>query len=297
MRHADVVSVAFALAAASGIAPAPATAQTPDVSVGAQYDSTHAYVAPADFDRLIASLLATFGGKASQKAAVTVTPTASQTYSQVALTPAGTVSAFGFLTPIPFPFGSEHCGYMVTDLDAAVVAARADGASVVVAPFPDPIGRDALIQWPGGIVMQLYVHFARPVYPALATIPENRFYLAPEDANAFLRDFEAFAHATVVSDVSNAPGAEIGRPGYSYRRVNLESGFGKVRAIVTDGHLPFPYGRERTGYAVDNLGDTLRKATASGASIVVPAFSSGGRTSAMVEFPGGYTAEIHSATR
>jgi predicted enzyme related to lactoylglutathione lyase len=181
----------------------------------------------------------------------------------VALTPAGTVSAFGFLTPIPFPFGSERCGYMVTDMDAAVAAARSDGASILVAPFPDPIGRDALIQWPGGIVMQLYVHFTRPVYPALATVPENRFYLAPEDADAFLRGFEAFAHATVVSDVSNASGAEIGRPGSSYRRVD----------------------------------DALRKATASGASILVPAFASGGRTSAMVEFPGGYIAEVHSETR
>jgi predicted enzyme related to lactoylglutathione lyase len=295
MRRTNVFAAAVALYAAFGVAPAPA--QTPDVSVGAQYDSTHAYVAPADFDRFVGSFVATFGGKASQRATVTVTPASSQTYSQVALTPAGTVSAFGFLTPIPFPFGSERCGYMVTDLDAAVTAARSDGASILVAQFSDPIGRDALIQWPGGVVMQLYVHFTRPVYPALATIPENRFYLAPEDADAFLRDFEAFAHARVVADVSNAPGVEIGRPGYSYRRVDLQSGFGNVRAIVTDGHLPYPYGRERTGYAVDNLDDTLRKAIASGASILMPAFTSGGRTSAMIEFPGGYVAEIHSATR
>jgi len=288
----NVFTAAVALYVALSAAAAPA--QTPDVSVGAQYDSTHAYVAPADFDRFVASFVATFGGKSSQKATVTVTPTSSETYSQVALTPAGTVSAFGFLTPIPFPFGSERCGYMVTDLDSAVAAARTDGASILVAPFPDPIGRDALIQWPGGIVMQLYVHFARPVYPALATVPENRFYLAPEDADAFLRDFEAFAHATVVSDVSNASGAEIGRRGYSYRRVDLESGFGNVRAIVSDGHLPYPYGRERTGYRVANVDDTLRDATASGATILVPAFASGGRTSAMVEFPGGYVAEVHS---
>jgi predicted enzyme related to lactoylglutathione lyase len=294
MRRTSVFAAAVALYAFC-IAPAPA--QTPDVSVGAQYDSTHAYVAPSDFDRFVASFVATFGGKASQKATVTVTPTSSQTYSQVALTPAGTVSAFGFLTPIPFPFGSERCGYLVTDLDSAVAAARGDGASILVAEFPDPIGRDALIQWPGGIVMQLYVHFTRPVYPALNTVPENRFYLAPEDADVFLRDFEAFAHATVVSDVSNAPGVEIGRPGYSYRRIDLESGFGKVRAIVTDGHLPYPYGRERTGYAVDNLDDTLRNATASGASILVPAVASGGRMSAMVEFPGGYVAEVHSVIR
>jgi hypothetical protein len=38
----------------------------------------------------------------------------------------------------------------------------------------------------------------------------------------------------------------------------------------------------------------LRKATAAGASILVPAFTSGGRTSAMVDFPGGFIAEVHS---
>jgi hypothetical protein len=49
-------------------------------------------------------------------------------------------------------------------MDAAVKAARADGAAVIVAPFPDPIGRDAVIQWPGGVNMQLYVHFTKPSY-------------------------------------------------------------------------------------------------------------------------------------
>jgi hypothetical protein len=34
--------------------------EAPTVAVGPQYDSTHVYVAPADFDRFVASLLATF---------------------------------------------------------------------------------------------------------------------------------------------------------------------------------------------------------------------------------------------
>jgi hypothetical protein len=295
VTRAKVLAAALALCGLCSASPAPA--QTPDVSVGSQYDSTHAYVAPASFDRFIASLVATFGGKASTKGTFTVTPTPSKTFSQVALTPVGVVSAFGFLTPIPFPFGSERCGYMVTDMDAAVAAARSDGASIVVAPFNDPIGRDALIEWPGGIVMQLYLHFIRPVYPMLATVPENRFYVAPEDAQAFLRDFTAFSHATVASDVANAPGIEIGRPGYSYRRVDLQSGFGNVRVIVTDGHLPYPYGRELTGYRVANLADSLRSATKTGASILVEPFASGNRRSAVVQFPGGYIAELHTKLR
>ena len=42
-------------------------AATPNVAVGPQYDSTHVYVAPEDFDRFVASVLAVFGGTASKK--------------------------------------------------------------------------------------------------------------------------------------------------------------------------------------------------------------------------------------
>jgi hypothetical protein len=44
----------------------------------------------------------------------------------------------------------------VTDLDAAVRAARADGADVIVAPFPDPIGPDVVIPWPGGYIAEIH---------------------------------------------------------------------------------------------------------------------------------------------
>jgi len=37
-------------------------AKTAGVAVGPQYDTTHVYVAPQDFDRFVASLIATFGG-------------------------------------------------------------------------------------------------------------------------------------------------------------------------------------------------------------------------------------------
>jgi len=128
-----------------------AATATPDVAVGPQYDTTHVYVAPENFNRFVASLLATFGGTTSKQGVFTVTPTASSTMSQLVLTPAGTISVFGFRTPIPYPFGIERTGYLVTNLDGATQAARADGANVLVSPFDDPIGRDAIIQWPGGV--------------------------------------------------------------------------------------------------------------------------------------------------
>jgi predicted enzyme related to lactoylglutathione lyase len=67
--------------------------------------------------------------------------------------------------------------------------------------------------------------------------------------------------------------------------------------IVTDGHLPYPYGRELTGYQVADVGDTLKRAASAGATILVQPFTSDGRVSAMVQFPGGYVAEIHSVAQ
>jgi hypothetical protein len=126
---------------------------TANLAVGPQYDTTHVYVAPEDFDRFVTSLIATFGGTTSKQGVFTVTPTPSSTVSQLVLTPVGSLSVFGFKTPIPYPFGLERTGYLVTGLDGAVRAALAVGADVLVSPFNDPIGRDVLIQWPGGVNM------------------------------------------------------------------------------------------------------------------------------------------------
>src|SRR6202166_1457963 len=169
------------------------TAKTAGVAVGPQYDTTHVYVAPQDFDRFVASLIATFGGAATKQGVFTGTRTPSSTMSQLVLTPAGSVSVFGFKTPIPYPFGDERTGYLVTDLDGSVKAAQGDGADVVVAPFNDPIGRDAVIQWPGGVNMQLYWHTTPPSYSSLKTIPENRVYISPDREAAFVRSFLAFS--------------------------------------------------------------------------------------------------------
>jgi predicted enzyme related to lactoylglutathione lyase len=91
-------------------------------------------------------------------------------------------------------------------------------------------------------------------------------------------------------------GIGIGRLKDTYRRIRLESGFGKVTVFVTDGQLPWPYGRETTGYEVADLDQTLAKAKAAGASVLVPPYTDGARRSAIVQFPGGYIAEIHSAS-
>jgi hypothetical protein len=268
-----------------------------NVAVAPQYDTTHVYVAPEDFDRFVASLTATFGGTTTKQGVFTVTPTASSTMSQLVLTPVGSISIFGFKTPIPYPFGVERTGYLVTDMNAAVREARATGADVLVAPFDDPIGKDTVIQFPGGVNTQLYWHTTPPSYAPLQTIPENRVYVSAERAEAFVRSFLAFSHGKVISDEARAPGVEIGRPNDSYRRIRIESKFGKLTVFVTDGHLPYPYGREFTGYEVADLSTTLEKAKAAGVEVLVPPYKTNERDAVLVQFPGGYIAEIHSTTK
>jgi hypothetical protein len=280
-----------------GLADAQPVATTPEVAVGAQYGTTHVYVAAEDMDRLAASFLATFGGKSSQISVATITPTPSSTNWQALSTPVGLISLFGFKTPIPYPFGLERTGYLVTDMDAAVTAAKKAGASVLVTPFPDAIGSDVVVQWPGGVNMQFYWHTKASSSPPLQTIPENRVYVAPEAVADFVRDFTGFAHGRIVSDNMQAPGLEIGRPSDFYRRIRIESAFGKITVLVTDGHLPYPYGHEMTGYEVTAVGETLAKAKAAGATVLVESYKSDGREAAMVQFPGGYIAEIHSSAQ
>src|SRR5471032_1462530 len=87
------------------------------VAVGPQYDTTHVYVSSDKIDAFVDSFVATFGGKASPRAVFTVTPTPSKTASQYVQTPVGMLSVFAFQTPIPYPFGAERTGYLVTDMD------------------------------------------------------------------------------------------------------------------------------------------------------------------------------------
>jgi predicted enzyme related to lactoylglutathione lyase len=292
-----LLALAAALSPLPGVAPVCFAAQaSPDVAVAPQYDSAHVYVAPGDLAPFVSSLLATFGGQATRPSTTNVLPVPSSTQFQAVVTPVGLFSVFAFLTPIPFPFGEERNGYLVTSIDQAVSAARAAGAEVIVEPFQDPIGRDAVIQWPGGLRMQLYWHPTPPSYPPLQTVPDNRVYLSRDQVAAFVSGFLAFSQGKVLSDDARADAGEIGRPGETYRRIRIASRFGNMQVLVTDGHLPYPFGRETTGYQVQDLAATLKKAQASGAKVLSPPYTTEDRTTAIVEFPGGYIAELHSLT-
>ena len=297
IRTATLAALILATSPMLIVAPAQTRKAIPAIAVAPQYDTTHVYVAPDDVDAFATSFLATFGGQSTKQVIVTVTPTPSSTSSQLLQTPVGTVSLFGFKTPIPYPFGAERTGYLVRDMDLALKAARAAGADILVTVFPDPIGRDAVIQWPGGVNMQLYWHTAAPKYAAFRTVPENRVYVSPDRITSFIRSFLAFSHGKIVSDAALAPGIEIGIPDATYRRVRIESAFGKLTAFVTNGHLPYPYGRELTGYEVPDLSATLARAKEAKVTVLVEPFTASGRQSAMVQFPGGYIAEIHSALK
>jgi predicted enzyme related to lactoylglutathione lyase len=264
------------------------------VGVGPQYDTTHVYLDSADhYDAFVNSFTATFGGKPSPRITANVMPVDASTQAQYVWTPAGTLSTFAFQTPVPYPFGFERNGYLVTDIDQALKAARAAGAEVIVDKFKDPIGYDAVVQWPGGVKMQLYWHFTAPSYGPLDTVPDNRIYVSADRADAFVHSFLKFSHGKIVSDDRKADAGEIGRPGDSYRRIRLESVFGRMQVLVTDGHLPYPFGWEMTGYEVKNLGETLDKAKANGAKLLFAPYDAGDRDTAIMQFPGGYIAEIH----
>jgi hypothetical protein len=299
MRLVGLAITGAAAAAALFVIATPAHAddqlKAPSFAVAPQYSTTHVYVAPEDVDKFVTSVLAVFGGQASPRSVSAVTPTPSKTILQPVLTPVGTLSVFGFQTPIPYPFGSERTGYLVTDFDGAVQFAAAHGADVVVAPFDDPIGRDAIVAWPGGVHMQLYWHTKPPSQPALHTVPENRVYVSEDRVDAFIQSFVGFSGGAVVADDHRAPGIEIGKKGETYRRVRINSGFGKITVAATDGHLPYPYGRELTGYEVTSLSETLAKARDAGVTVLVAPYKIEQGYAAMVQFPGGYIAEIHSA--
>lgn len=285
------LTLAVILGSTASVAAQAAT--SPSLAVGAQYDTSHVYVAPADVDSFVKSFTATFGGQSTPQIVVNVLPVPSSTTSQLIQTPAGTVSLFGFKTPIPYPFGAERNGYLVKDMDVAIAEAKKHGADVIVHDFPDPIGRDAVVQWPGGVNMQLYWHSKAPAYAPFQTIPENRVYVSEQRADAFIKGFTGFAHGKIVADDKHLDGAVVGEPGKSIRQVKIESEFGKMVVFVTDGHLPYPYGRETTGYEVSDLTATLAKAKDSGAQLLVEPKAEPDRQSAVVSFPGGYVAEIH----
>jgi hypothetical protein len=280
--------------AAVRLAPGAAAADATRIAVGAQYDSTHVYVAPGELQGFVTAFTATFGGTASKRVDGNVLPVPSHTTFQYVMAPVGTLSIFAFDTPIPFPFGSERTGYLVRDMGRALTAAHASGAEILVAPFRDAIGIDAVVRWPGGFETQLYWHFVAPDYPPLATTPDNRVYVSAAGADEFVRDFLRFSQGRLLSDERHADAGEIGRPGEVYRRIRIESGFGRMQVLVTDGHLPYPFGHESTGYQVADMADTLARAKAAGVALLSAPYQAADRSTAILQFPGGYIAEVHA---
>jgi hypothetical protein len=291
LRFAAAVAISIASAAHASDNKTEASSR---VAVGPQYDSTHVYVTPGNLNAFVTSFVATFGGTPGKPLVANVLPVRSSTQFQTVSSPVGVLSVFDYQTPIPFPFGEERTGYLVTDMDLAIKAARVAGAEVIVEPFKDSIGMDAVIQWPGGVKMQLYWHFKSSTNTPLETIPDNRVYVSQDQADNFVRCFAAFANGEVADD-EQTDAREIGRPGEIYRRIRVTSLFGNMQIMVTDGHLPYPFGRETTGYEVRDLAATLEKAKVAGAKILSAIYTSHDRKTAIVEFPGGYIAEIHSA--
>lgn len=296
MNQTARISIYFAVASALAVTLSTAS-WAADIGVGPQYDTTHVYVEPGKIDPFVDSILKTFGGSTTQRVLADITPTPSQTYSQLILTPSGSFSVFDFQTPAPYPFGNERNGFLVTNMDAAIASAKKAGADVIVEPFNDPIGRDAVVQWPGGVNMQLYWHTKAPNYQPLSFIPENRIYLSRYRVDDFIKSYQKFSHGKIVDDSQQSSAVIGGEKNSAIRVVNLSSAFGKTRIFVTDGHLNYPFGQERTGYGVANLSETLGKATASGAKILWQSVAGEKRASAVVQFPGGYIAEIHQDTK
>jgi hypothetical protein len=138
-------------------------------------------------------------------------------------------------------------------------------------PLPTlPRRQAAPIEWPGGVKMQLYWHFTPPSYGPLVSIPENRVYVSRDRIDSFVTAFVGFSHGRVTADNSRADAGEIARPGQTFRRVRIESKFGKMLVMSTDGHLPYPFGYDISGYEVRDLDETLAKANAHGVKVPLP---------------------------
>jgi len=94
------------------------------IAVGPPYDTTHVYVAAGDIDAFVKSFVATFGGRPTERTVGNVLPVPSSTEMHYVLSPVGALSVLAYKTPVPFPFGEERTGYLVTNMDQAGWSAR-----------------------------------------------------------------------------------------------------------------------------------------------------------------------------
>ena len=269
---------------------------TPVQAYGVAYDASHVYVQHGKLPEFIKSWEATFGGTNNPPAAFGITPTPSTALASIIHSPVGLLAAYDYQTPIPFPFGSEQTGFGVHGPDNAVRVARRVGATAPVAPWTGPVGREAVVRFPGGFSSQVWEQFDMSGFTPLTTQPEFRVYLSEDTVNAFLASYLPFTGGKVVSDVRAADGGEIGAPGTTYHRVRIKTPFGDTVVLANQGDWNYPYGRDTTGYTVTDVAGTIAKATASGATVRSGPYRSKDRTSVLLEFPGGYLAEVHDGT-
>ncbi|GAB2724041.1 VOC family protein [Kitasatospora kifunensis] len=316
MSYGKIISVGAAAATVlAGVLTSPAATATPApvppraasaiappdnaMAMGPQYSAFHVYVQPGQLEAFAKSWVNTFGGNYVKPFTTQLTPTPSSALATQVFSPVALLSVFDFTTPVPYPFGQERTGWGVADTDAATRQARADGAASLVAAFPDPIGRDSVIQFPGGIDTQLWHETALSPnpFPALTTVPDNRVYVPSDTLPAFLKSYLAFTKGRVVLDDRDADGAQIGAPGTTYHRVAITSKYGNTVIISTaDGYLDNPFGHEVSGIEVPDLTATVAKAQANGATVLWGPYAGQGGHSAMVRFPGGFITEIHDGT-
>lgn len=267
------------------------TSAPPRLSLGPQYTAPHVYVSPAGITAFTGAVVATFGGEATAPMEISITPTPSRNLWSLVTTPTAMLSVFGFTTPVPYPFGTEAMGYGVADVDEAAEVARSSGAHILVAPFSDKVGRDVVIQFPGGPTVQLY-HAHGFVATPRETICDHRVYVPESAVDAFVATFLAFSGGEVVSDDRRADGRLLGRPGTTHRQVRLTSDFGGTVVLGTDGHLPHPFGRDVLGVAVADVDATCRAAAAGGAQVLWGPDGTGAAC-AVLGFPEGVAIEIH----
>jgi hypothetical protein len=117
---ATLAICAIAIPAAAAQAAPPSTAAPfRSLAVGPQYTTTHVYVTRGSVAAFTTSWEAVFGGTNSVPAIADVTPTPSETISELIKSPVGTLSIFDFQTPIPYPFGVERNGLLLADFPTA----------------------------------------------------------------------------------------------------------------------------------------------------------------------------------
>ena len=186
-------------------------------------------------------------------------------------------------------------------MDAAVAGGAADRAPrVVVDPFlcRPLIGRGRALLLLAGRrrPAALLAHQGAELRAARQRVPENRVYVSKDSAEAFIHAFLlAFSHGQGAVGSTRRRAGRRGSAGLAnYRRVRIASPFGRMVVLVTDGQLPWPYGRETTGYEVagprrDARQGCRRRAPRS-------SFQPTWQTTATLHSsssPGGYIAEIH----